>query len=148
MAFLTNLSALKSLGNPFISLLFSNQCLVCSGGESHSPDPLHPVKFWERGCNQEEWIAKGLGDDLDIPVKNDLIKRIRYTNAHTAFNQAEQLENMKQAFIVAGSVMGLALGIVDDVLTIGSTLSSRSFKKIRCSFDLCFDDCHTIGTKK
>ena len=208
MAFLTKFSALKSLGNPFISSLFPNQCLVCSGGESHSPDPLcpecinalhpirlenradaltvrdnidfaytgwnfteelrttvhslkyedrakigaflgrelgrrfehqsrvnldlivpvplHPVKFQERGYNQAEWIAKGLGDALDIPVKNDLVKRVRYTNTQTALNQAERLENMKQAFKIAGSVMGLALGIVDDVLTTGSTLSSMA----------------------
>jgi len=90
------------------------------------PVPLHPVKFRERGYNQAEWIAKGLGDALDIPVKNDLVKRVRYTNTQTALNQAERLENMKQAFKIAGSVMGLALGIVDDVLTTGSTLSSMA----------------------
>ena len=33
---------------------------------------------------------------------------------------------MKQAFKVSGSVMGLALGIVDDVLTTESTLSSMA----------------------
>ena len=36
------------------------------------------------------------------------------------------MKNMKQAFKVSGSVMGLALGIVDDVLTTGSTLSSMA----------------------
>ena len=96
MAFLTNISALKS------------------------------VKFRERGYIQAEWISKGLGDALDILVKNDLVKQVRYTNTQTALNQAERLENMKQAFKIAGSVMGLALGIVDDVLTTGSTLSSMA----------------------
>ena len=96
MAFLTNISALKS------------------------------VKFREWGYIQAEWISKGRGDALDIPVKNDLVKQFRYTNTQTALNQAERMGNMKQAFKVAGSVMGLALGIVDDVLTTGSTLSSMA----------------------
>ena len=62
MAFLTNISALKS------------------------------VKFWERGYIQAEWISKGLGDALNRPVKNDLVKQVRYTNTQTALNQAERLE--------------------------------------------------------
>ena len=173
MAFLTNISALKSLGNPFISLLFPNQCLVCSGGESHSPDPLcpecinalHPIRLENRadaltvrdnidyaytGWNFTEelrttvhplkyedrakigaFLGRELGRrfehksllnlDLIVPVPLHPVKF-----RERGYNQAERLENMKQAFKIAGSVMGLALGIVDDVLTTGSTLSSMA----------------------
>ena len=43
------------------------------------PVPLHSVKFRERGYYQAEWIAKGLGEALNLPVWSSLIKRVKYT---------------------------------------------------------------------
>ncbi len=90
------------------------------------PVPLHPVKYRERGYNQAEWIAKGLGVILDLPVWNSLIKRVKYTISQTTLNQEERLKNMTKAFRITKDVSGKNIGIVDDVLTTGSTISSMA----------------------
>jgi ComF family protein len=90
------------------------------------PVPLHPVKYRERGFNQAEWIAKGLGDNWNQPVWNNLIKRVKHTESQTTLNRDERLNNMKTAFQLNKDVNGKIIGIVDDVLTTGSTISSMA----------------------
>ena len=208
MAILTNIPALASVGNAFISLFFPNQCLVCKGGDFHSSDPIcpdclqqmdplpienrvkeltvnngidmalagwefgdelrtaihslkyeerarigyflgkvlgerlhlktiqeldylipvprHPVKFRDRGFNQAEWIAIGVGKAIQKPVQTGLMKRMKYTISQTTLNREERLNNMKQAFRITKDVTDKKIGIVDDVLTTGSTISSMA----------------------
>ncbi|SVD77019.1 uncharacterized protein METZ01_LOCUS429873 [marine metagenome] len=45
MAFLTNISALKSLGDPIKSLLFPHQCILCNVGDPHIPDSFAPFEI-------------------------------------------------------------------------------------------------------
>ncbi|MBL7013790.1 MAG: ComF family protein [Candidatus Marinimicrobia bacterium] len=90
------------------------------------PVPLHAVKERDRGYNQADWIAKGLGEKWNIPVKRNMISRIKQTETQTALNQIERRENMNSAFHVHKDVSGASIGIVDDVLTTGSTISSMA----------------------
>jgi len=90
------------------------------------PVPLHAVKERDRGYNQAYWIAKGLGESWNLPVKQNVIHRIKSTETQTALNQVERKENMKSAFHVRKNVSGASIGIVDDVLTTGSTISSMA----------------------
>ena len=88
--------------------------------------PLHPVKYRDRGYNQAEWIARGLGKELGIPVQANLMKRVKYTISQTTLNREERLDNMKKAFRITQDVTDKRIGIVDDVLTTGSTISSMA----------------------
>jgi len=45
MAFLTNITALKSLGYLFKSLLFTHQCLLCNVGDPNTPDSFAPFEI-------------------------------------------------------------------------------------------------------
>jgi len=90
------------------------------------PVPLHPIKFRERGFNQAEWIANGLGKTIQIPVRTQLMKRVKHTISQTTLNREERLNNMKKAFKINEDVSDRNIGIVDDVLTTGSTISSMA----------------------
>jgi competence protein ComFC len=90
------------------------------------PVPLHPVKFRERGFNQAEWIATGLGQAIQKPVYTKLMKRIKHTISQTTLDRKERLNNMKKAFKFNQDVTDKSIGIVDDVLTTGSTISSMA----------------------
>ena len=90
------------------------------------PVPLHPVKFRDRGFNQAEWIAVGVGKAIQKPVQTGLMKRMKYTISQTTLNREERLNNMKQAFRITKDVTDKKIGIVDDVLTTGSTISSMA----------------------
>ncbi len=90
------------------------------------PVPLHAVKERDRGYNQANWIAKGIGESWNLRVRQNIIHRIKSTETQTALNQVERKNNMKSAFQVRKNVSGASIGIVDDVLTTGSTISSMA----------------------
>ena len=88
------------------------------------PVPLHSVKKREREYNQAKWIAKGLSSIWGIPVDFSILKRKKYTETQTMLSSLERKENMDKAFEVKRMTTGLNIGIIDDVLTTGSTMSA------------------------
>ena len=86
--------------------------------------PLHPARQRERGFNQAELLAELLANRTAIPLRPTL-ERIRYTKTQTAYDRAERMENLQDAFRLRkkADVRGLRLLLIDDVLTTGSTLS-------------------------
>ena len=88
------------------------------------PVPLHPARERERGFNQAQVLAELLSRKISIPVRAAL-ERIRYTTTQTAFDRAERMENLRDAFRLRKNmhVRDLRVLLIDDVLTTGSTLS-------------------------
>jgi ComF family protein len=90
------------------------------------PVPLHGARQRERGYNQAEEIARGLASELHIPLVNDCLRRIRPTRQQAKLEAAERLENMTGAFAAASRLAASphCIGLVDDVMTTGATLSA------------------------
>ena len=88
------------------------------------PVPLHPARRRERGFNQAELLAELLSVRAAVPYRKAL-QRVRYTTTQTAFDRAERMENLHDAFRLRknSDVRGLRVLLVDDILTTGSTLS-------------------------
>lgn len=88
------------------------------------PVPLHPARKRERGFNQAEVLAQILRARAGLAMREPL-ERIRYTTTQTAFDRAERMENLRDAFRLRkkADVRGLRVLLIDDVLTTGSTLS-------------------------
>src|SRR5205823_5404499 len=88
------------------------------------PVPLHPTRQRERGFNQAMLLARSLSPRTSLPVVPAL-ERVRYTTTQTAFDRAERMENLRNAFRLRPrrDVRGSRVLLVDDVLTTGSTLS-------------------------
>jgi competence protein ComFC len=89
------------------------------------PVPLFHSKKAERGYNQSAFFAKGIGDRLNIKVKNKALKRIKRTKTQTHFSKEERIANVKNSFKVCNksSIEGKNILIVDDVITTGSTIN-------------------------
>ena len=99
---------------------------VCRAGASICviPVPLHPARKRERGFNQAELLAELFAARAGLTLRTRL-ERIRYTTTQTAFDRAERMENLRDAFRLRkkADVRGLRVLLIDDVLTTGSTLS-------------------------
>ena len=85
------------------------------------PVPLHPARLVQRGYNQSLILAAALGERYGIPVRNDLLKRIRNTVMQALTSRQERRENVRNAFKAAKECSGLKVILVDDVVTTGST---------------------------
>ncbi|MEY2555356.1 MAG: hypothetical protein QOF93_500 [Verrucomicrobiota bacterium] len=88
------------------------------------PVPLHPAKQRERGFNQAALLAEWLGTHMALPLR-PVLQRVRFTTTQTAFDRAERMQNLRNAFRLRknGDVRKLRVLLIDDVLTTGSTLS-------------------------
>ena len=88
------------------------------------PVPLHPARERERGFNQAALLAELLARKIHRPLR-PVLERIRYTTTQTAYDRAERMENLRDAFRLRKNrdVRGLHVLLIDDVLTTGSTLS-------------------------
>jgi len=86
------------------------------------PVPLHPSRLKERGFNQAVELARPISKRLKIKVRLDLCERVRATEVQSKLDAAERRKNLRDAFAVTGSVDGLHIAVLDDVVTTGTTL--------------------------
>ena len=91
------------------------------------PVPLHWLRKWKRGYNQAEVIASGVAECLGIPMRPDILRRIRRTRTQTRLSIAEKRANVSGAFAIpakppAEPTPFRHILLVDDVFTTGSTL--------------------------
>ena len=84
------------------------------------PVPLHPARERERGFNQAALLAELLARQVAVPLRMAL-ERIRYTQTQTAYDRAERMENLHDAFRLRKNmnVRQLRVLVIDDVLTTG-----------------------------
>jgi ComF family protein len=89
-----------------------------------SPVPLHQLKKAERGYNQSYYIALGIGKYLKLPVRDNFIKRIRYTETQTSLSLKEREDNISGAFKIKRKrkIINKSFLLVDDVITTGATI--------------------------
>jgi ComF family protein len=90
------------------------------------PVPLHPEKEKQRGYNQSEWIARGLGTSMHKPVSvNNLVRKV-HTSTQTRKNRFERWENVDNIFEITNpdEFAGKLVLLTDDVVTTGSTLEA------------------------
>lgn len=92
------------------------------------PAPLHPARQAERGYNQSELLARETSAACGIPLRTDLIQRIRHTPPQVHLNREERQENMRDAFAPRADVrlQGETVLLLDDVCTTGATLQASA----------------------
>lgn len=86
------------------------------------PVPLHRKRMNERGYNQALEIARPVAKLLKIPIDSNLVKRSGETKEQSQLNALQRRRNLKGVFEMTGSVTGLHVAIVDDVMTTGATV--------------------------
>ena len=92
------------------------------------PVPLHWSRKWKRGYNQAEILAQGIAMEMRIPVRTDLLRRIRRTATQTRLGIEAKGENVAGAFCAnikkPDTIKGIRhVILIDDVFTTGSTMT-------------------------
>jgi len=93
------------------------------------PVPLYPIKKRERGYNQSMFIARGIAEVAGIPVRDNLLKRVKNTVTQTHLDAHERHENMQNAFAIIDNCdfNGInSIVLVDDVFTTGATMNAAA----------------------
>lgn len=90
------------------------------------PVPLAPGRRRTRGFNQSELIAAALGRRLGVAVAADALERVRETPRQVGRSAVERETNIAGAFVCRAPelVVRQRVGIVDDVMTTGATLTA------------------------
>ena len=110
------------------------------------PVPIHTSKRRNRGYNQAEVLAKGLGAILHIPVENGLIRRIRKTAPMKDLSASERQNNLKRAFKICRNDVKLdTIIIIDDIYTTGSTIDAMSYELRRAGVKKIYFAALAIG---
>jgi ComF family protein len=86
------------------------------------PVPLHPSRLKERGFNQAVELARPISKRVKIKVRLQLCERVRTTEVQSKLDAVERRKNLRGAFAVTGSVEGLHMALLDDVVTTGTTM--------------------------
>lgn len=101
------------------------------------PVPLHWTRKFLRGYNQAEAIACGLASAMGIPLRTDILKRMKRTKTQTKLDIEGKSRNVAGAFEVNAKDLtskGLKhVILVDDVFTTGST-ALACFTSLRSVF--------------
>lgn len=88
------------------------------------PMPLHANRLKERGFNQTVEFTHTLATATQRPMQTAWATRERDTPSQAGLKREARRKNMKNAFRCKPDVAGLHIGIVDDVMTTGSTLNA------------------------
>ena len=89
------------------------------------PVPLHPTRLHQRGYNQATLLARQFGQLSSIPVRENILARVRPTASQMTLDAEARRLNVMGAFqCIDHQLIGKHLILVDDVCTTGSTLDA------------------------
>lgn len=90
------------------------------------PIPLHKKKQKIRGFNQSTVISKGVSKIVNVPVNENLVKRIVHNPTQTSVGKYERWSNVRDIFSIhkPQKLIDKHVLLVDDVLTTGATIEA------------------------
>ncbi|MBO4374441.1 MAG: ComF family protein [Lachnospiraceae bacterium] len=126
-----SLSSLKYNNKREYAGYFASQIVLCyertirsAGFDAIVPVPVSRERMRKRGYNQAELVAKKVSDITGIPLRNDILIRVRDTVAQKDLGRAGRQKNLKNSFKITGNVVELeTIMVIDDIYTTGSTMS-------------------------
>ena len=87
------------------------------------PVPLAPQRLAERGFNQALEIARPLAAQLGLKPETRHVRRHIDTTPQASLPWKERAKNIRHAFACDIDLSGLAILVIDDVMTTGATLN-------------------------
>lgn len=128
-----SVAAFKYKGRREFSSFYVNEVLKLYGdwirglgADTIIPVPINRRKRRQRGYNQAELIASGIGRRLNINVDTKLLIRNQWTEPQKTLSPVQRFENLKKAFTVSQGLAGQyrSVLLVDDIFTTGSTVDA------------------------
>ncbi len=98
-------------------------------GETHLdalvPVPVSAEKERKRGYNQATLLAKVIGENMGIPMREEFLVRLTDTTAMKGMSAAQRRVNLKKAFTApSDDVKSKTIMLVDDIYTTGTTVDA------------------------
>lgn len=91
------------------------------------PVPLHGARLRRRGYDQALELARPLARALTLPLRDDLLHRVRATTAQSRLDAGARRRNLRGAFAVrADLALPSHVALVDDVMTTGATAQAAA----------------------
>lgn len=104
------------------------------------PIPLSKKRYWQRGYNQSEMLARGMSEVTGLPVITKAVRRTNFRQSQTSLTRKERQENVEGTFVLRHpeQLENKHVLLIDDICTTGATLLAcseaiRSIKGIRIS---------------
>jgi len=116
----------RRLVQPLAELMAERWARAAIGGDVLVPVPVHPARRRQRGFDQAELLACGVGAILGLPVVLAVQRATRTTAQHQLGRNARAV-NVGHAFSIASEQAGTIRGawpiLVDDLTTTGATFA-------------------------
>ena len=91
------------------------------------PIPMYGPKKKRRGYNQAETFAKSLAKETKLPMKANLMKRVKNTVPQKELDDKGRKDNLKGAFKLKTNIVEYRkILLVDDIYTTGSTMDAAA----------------------
>lgn len=104
------------------------------------PIPLSKKRYWQRGYNQSEMLARGMSEVTGLPVITKAVRRTNFRQSQTSLTRKERQENVEGTFVLRHPELleNKHVLLIDDICTTSATLLAcseaiRSVKGIRIS---------------
>ena len=116
----------RRLVEPLSEIMAARWARAGIGGDVLVPVPVHAARKRQRGFDQAELLARGVGQRLALPVVH-AVRRATKTMAQHALGRRARAANVGHAFaadpICAAQIRGRWVVLIDDLTTTGATLS-------------------------
>jgi ComF family protein len=91
------------------------------------PVPLHRARLRARGYDQALELARPLARQLQVPLRDDLLRRTRATAPQSRLDAKARRRNLRHAFeVLAKPPLPAHVALFDDVMTTGATLHAAA----------------------
>jgi competence protein ComFC len=111
---------------PLAAIMAERWARAGIGGDVLVPVPVHAARRRQRGFDQAELLARGIGQRLQLPVTL-AVRRASRTTAQHSLGRCARAANVGHAFsadpALAHHVRRRWVVLVDDLTTTGATLS-------------------------
>jgi len=95
------------------------------------PIPSSAASLRRRGFNPAAELAAGLAARLRLPVRRGMLRRVREGPRQAAGNRQARRQGARGLFHCAQPLAGCQVGLVDDVMTTGSTVDAATRALLR-----------------
>ncbi|TAK38836.1 MAG: ComF family protein [Lysobacteraceae bacterium] len=110
-----------------LSELMLARLAACDRPAALLPIPLHGARLRARGYDQALELARPLARALALPLRTDLLQRVRATAPQSELDAAARERNLRGAFEARGGIrLPTHVALLDDVLTTGATLHAAA----------------------
>ncbi|CAM4289294.1 ComF family protein [Bordetella tumbae] len=95
------------------------------------PIPSSSASLRRRGFNPAAELAASLGACLQLPVRRGALRRLREGPRQAYSGRQARQRGAQGLFACVAPVQGLSIGLVDDVMTTGSTVNAAAHALLR-----------------